>query len=107
MGFFIWLAICISAQHLGCILHLPGKKKFGITNIQRFFGSFLVRPLVIIYLHFVVKHFITKARKYENTKKDYLNFVLSRFRVFVINLFFLIPACPGQALHSLLRLENG
>ena len=31
-----------------------------------------------------IKKMITKARKDENTKKDMLNFVLSRFRAFVM-----------------------
>ena len=34
-----------------------------------------------------IKKMITKARKDENTKKDMLNFVLSRFRVFVMKIF--------------------
>ncbi len=34
------------------------------------------------------KKFITKARKNENTKNDNLNFVFSKFRVFVIESLF-------------------
>jgi hypothetical protein len=34
-----------------------------------------------------IKKMITKARKDENTKKEMLNFVLSRFGVFVMKIF--------------------
>jgi len=37
------------------------------------------------------KKLITKARKDENTKKEKLNFVLSRFRVFVMKTFYATP----------------
>jgi len=40
----------------------------------------------VIFLHYVAKLFITKARRYESTKTK-KNFVLSNFRVFVINPF--------------------
>ena len=51
--------------------------------------------LNVIFWHYVAKLFITKARKHEK-----VNFVFSRFRVFVINLSFLVPAWPGLVIEN-------
>jgi hypothetical protein len=38
---------------------------------------------------------ITKTRKMESTKLKNMFFVSSYFRAFVINIYFLVPACAG------------